>query len=324
MKILLTGSGGFIGKNLKKALEDRFQGVEIVSLKRAGVPAPGEHLVNYSDAKTLIDCKACKDVNYAFHLAGITKAVRFKDFYNANVIPTENLLNALKQKSPDLERFIFASSQAAAGPSRNRQHYKTEQEEANPVEYYGETNLMAEEIVQGYASFLPCTTLRIASVYGPGDEDFKKIFKMAKSGINIYAGNKKKIFSYIYVEDLVEGMISSALSKNTVANTYFICNDEPITWQQMHETVFSVMNKKPISISIPFPIIKALSYLGDAHARISGNVSILNVQKIKLAEPDYWIASNQKAKKDFGFNPHVSLEQGVQRTYEYYLRNKHL
>jgi len=328
MKILITGAGGFIGKNLKEALQKQFDGAEIVSLKRKGKLAKGEYLVDYSNPQSLLDCEACNNVDHAFHLAGITKGISFKDFYNTNVIPTENLLNALKYKSPNLERFIFTSSQAAAGPSNDLEDKKTEQEEddsiINTVEYYGETKWMAEQVVQGYSSVLPCTTLRIASVYGPGDGDFLKIFKMVKSGINVYVGNKKKYFSLLYIDDLIEGMLSALLSSNTISKTYFMCNDEPITWEQMHKAVFKAAGKEPLSFSIPFPIIKAASYLGDAYAWISGKPSLLNVQKIKLAEPDYWIASNQKAKKDFGFNPSITLEEGVQRTYDYYLMNKHL
>jgi nucleoside-diphosphate-sugar epimerase len=145
---------------------------------------------------------------------------------------------------------------------------------------------------------------------------------MAKLGINIYAGNKKKYFSYVYVDDLVDGMISASLSDKAIAGTYFVCNDKPITWQQMHETIFSTFGKEPLNISIPFPFIKALSYLGDAYAHVFRKAPILNVQKVKMSEPECWIASNQKAKEDLGYQPNVSLEDGVRRTYEHYDRNK--
>jgi UDP-glucose 4-epimerase len=324
MKILLTGSSGFIGKNLKKSLQKQFSDAEIVSLKREGALRTGEHLVDYSDAQTLVDCEACKNVDYAFHIAGVTKEVSFSHFYNANVVPTENLLNALKQKSLNLKRFVFASSQAAAGPSKSRQHYRTESEEENPVEYYGESKWMAEQAVKGYHSILPCTIVRPSSVYGPGDPDFLNIFKMVKSGMNIYAGNKKKYMSLIYIDDLVDGMIAASLSDTTIARTYFMCNDESVSWQQMHEAIFKAMDKKPLSISIPFLFIKALSYAGDAYAHLSGSCSLLNVQKIRLSEPDFWIASNQNAKKDFGYESKVSLEDGVRLTYEHYVKNKQL
>jgi nucleoside-diphosphate-sugar epimerase len=90
----------------------------------------------------------------------------------------------------------------------------------------------------------------------------------------------------------------------------------------MHKTIFSIVGKEPLNISIPFPFVKGLSYLGDAYAHVSGKVPIVNVQKIKLSKPEYWIASNQKAKNDLGFQPEVSLEDGVRRTYESYLGDK--
>ncbi|HJX05574.1 MAG TPA: NAD(P)-dependent oxidoreductase [Candidatus Nanoarchaeia archaeon] len=329
MKILLTGSSGFIGKNLEKALQEKFPGEEIVSLKRKGKSSASElsdncSYIDYSDIDTLLDCKDCASVDLAFHLAGVTREVSFERFYQANVMPTKNLLDALKQKSPNLERFIFTSSHAASGPSKNRQHKKTESEEDNPVEYYGESKWMAEQVVKDYHSILPCTILRPGSVYGPWDPDFLNIFKMAKSGINVYAGNKKKFTSIIYIDDLVDGMISASLSGSTIAKNYFMCNDEPVSWQQIHETIFKAMGKEPFNISIPFPFIKALSYLGDAYANLSGKCSLLNVQKVKLSEPYFWIASNENAKKDFGYSPQVSLDEGIRLTYDYYRANKQL
>jgi len=326
MKILLTGSSGFIGKNLKKALrkQEPFSDAEIVALKRKEPLSIDECLVDYSDVQSLVECEACTNVDYAFHIAGITKGVAFKNFYTANVVPTENLLCALKNKSPNMKRFVFASSHAAAGPSKNRHHYKNESEEENPVEYYGESKWMAEQVVKDYHAFLPCTILRPASVYGPWDSDFLNIFRMAKTRINIYAGNKKKYASIIYIEDLVDGMLKASLSDKTISKTYFMCNDEPVNWQELHETIFKAMDEEPLSISIPFPFIKALSYLGDAYSHLSGKVSLLNVQKIKLSEPDFWIASNENAKNDFDYKSKVSLEEGVQLTYEHYLMNKQL
>ncbi|MBN2458970.1 NAD-dependent epimerase/dehydratase family protein [Candidatus Woesearchaeota archaeon] len=324
MKILLTGTGGFIGQSLKRKLEEHFSGEEIVSLKRQRSLGKGEHTVDYSDIQTMADCEACKGVDLAFHIAGITKGVSFREFYNANVVPTENLLAALERKSPSLKRFVFISSHAAAGPSQSRQHYKAESEEDNPIEYYGESKWLAEQVVKARNRSLPFTIIRPSSVYGPGDADFLNIFRMAKSGINLYSGNKDKYTSIIYIDDLVEGMIGSSLSPNAISDTYFLCNDEPVSWKQLHETIFRIMDKEPKSISIPFPAVKALSYLGDAYAHISGKCSLLNVQKIKLSEPDFWIASNQKAKKDLGYSSKIRLEDGVRSTHEHYLRNKQL
>jgi nucleoside-diphosphate-sugar epimerase len=261
MKILVTGSSGFIGKNLKEALQKQFSDANIVAIKRGGTLSAGEHAVDYRYAQTLLDCEACKDVDYAFHLAGITKEVSFENFYQANVVPTANLLDALKQKSLGLKRFVLLSSHAAAGPSRDRTHYKTESEEENPIDYYGESKWMAEQVVKSYCDVLPCTILRPGSVYGPEDLDFLNIFKMAKSGINIYPGNRRKYFSPIYIDDLIDGIFRASFSDSAIARTYFVCNDEPITWQQMHKTIFSIVGKEPLNISIPFPFVKGLSYL---------------------------------------------------------------
>ncbi|KYK26060.1 hypothetical protein AYK26_01275 [Euryarchaeota archaeon SM23-78] len=324
MKILITGSSGFIGRNLKKALAKRFGESELVALKRKGKLSDNEHLINYNDRQTLLDCKACENVDYVFHLAGITRGISEKEFFQANVLPTKNLLEVLSRKSPRLKRFIFSSSHAAAGPSRNMYHRKKESEEANPVEHYGQSKLQAENVVKEYEQILPYTIVRPGGVYGPGDKDFLGIFKMAKSGINFYFGNKDKYISLIYVDNLVESMISASLSEKTISKTYFLCNDEPVTWQNIHETIFKICGKERLTLNIPYKVLYFISNLGNIYSYSTKKTPLLNVQKVRLSKPKYWIASNENAKKDFEYKDTISLEEGVRLTYEYYSRNNYL
>lgn len=318
MKILLTGSSGFIGKNLKKTLKRRFKDSQVVALKRNGKLSDNEHLINYEDILTLMECEACENVDYAFHLAGITKGISKRQFFRANVSPTENLLEALSKKSPKLKRFIFLSSHAAAGPSMDKDHYKKETEEPSPIEYYGKSKLLAEEVVKKYNQILPYTILRPGSVYGPGDSDFLNIFKMAKLGINVYSGNKNKYVSLIYIDDLVEGIINASLSEKTISKTYFLCNDEQVTWQKLHETIFKICGKERLTLNIPYKILYFMSYLGNICSYLTQKTPLLNVQKVKLSKPKFWIASNKNAKKDFGYEDKIDLEKGVLSTYEHY------
>jgi nucleoside-diphosphate-sugar epimerase len=75
---------------------------------------------------TLGDCtdktslgEAVKGVDQVFHLAGITKAVKEKTFFEINALGTENLMLACCQHNPHIQKFLYLSSQAAAGPCQN-------------------------------------------------------------------------------------------------------------------------------------------------------------------------------------------------------------
>jgi len=203
-------------------------------------------------------------------------------------------------------------------------HRKKESEEANPVEHYGQSKLQAENVVKEYEQILPYTIVRPGGVYGPGDKDFLGIFKMAKSGINFYFGNKDKYISLIYVDNLVESMISASLSEKTISKTYFLCNDEPVTWQNIHETIFKICGKERLTLNIPYKVLYFISNLGNIYSYSTKKTPLLNVQKVRLSKPKYWIASNENAKKDFEYKDTISLEEGVRLTYEYYSRNNYL
>ena len=326
MKILLTGSGGFIGRNLKTALEEQFQGEEIVVLKRkekngslARGESTGESLVDYSDPQTLLDCKNCWNTDMIIHVAGGTKLPFFSENYYANVVPTKNLLEALKQKSPNLQRFVLLSSHAAAGPSR----YKKREDEPNrPVNFYGLSKLIAEWYAMSYASTMPVTILRPSSVYGPGDVDFLNIYKMAAKAIhgkslNVYAGNKERYTSIIYIDDLVKGIVTAMLSPKTTSQCFFVCNKNPEKWKTIHETIFETMGVEPISFNMPSGIIKPISYVGNVMAFLTGEPSLFSRDKFELSYYN-WVASNELLERATGFTPKVSLEDGIRLTYESY------
>ncbi len=329
MKVLLTGTNGFIGKNLLSKLIHDFPDYAFNILVRKDVelsdnPKIKYFKVNYLDVETIINSGALENVELIFHVAGVTKSHTWEGFVKGNIRPVENLLLAVKKMHLKLKRFVLISSQSAGGPAEFEEHLKSETERANPFDQYGKSKLAAERIVESYGSVIPYTIIRPAGVFGPGDVDFLKIFQMTKTGISVYAGVKNKWVSLIYVEDLIEGIIKAAFSENTIGKVYNICEDRPRTWKEIHNKIFEVAGKKKINISIPYYPILWASYLGDLFSHLTGKTGIFNSNKILLSKPKYWIASNERAKKDFGFETKYKFGEAIKKTYEWYLKNQWL
>ena len=70
-----------------------------------------------NDKKSLGE--AVKGVDWVFHLAGATRAIKEETYFEVNGFGTDNLIHACLENNPRLQKFIYISSQAAAGPSRN-------------------------------------------------------------------------------------------------------------------------------------------------------------------------------------------------------------
>ena len=221
MKALVTGATGFIGSYLAEALLKR--GYEVTCIARS---TSSLRWIEHLDLKyihcDLADVDRCADhvrgFDYIFHLAGRTKATKEEEFFTANAVCTGNLARVAAERNPGLSRFVYVSSLAAAGPSSSGMPLK-EDCRPMPVSFYGKSKLEGEKSVLRFRHRIPVTIVRPPAVYGPRDNDFLVMFRMVKKGIFPYWG--KGLYSMLYVEDLVTGIILSAEKKEAEDKTFF-------------------------------------------------------------------------------------------------------
>ena len=147
--------------------------------------------------------------DYVLHVAGVTKGNSYEDFRLGNVMPTRNLLTAVRQEHPEVKRFVLVSSLTSYGPSATSAPHR-EEDPPTPIEHYGQSKLEAERVVEEESAGVPWTIVRPSGVYGPGDVDYFNLFKSAMRGWNVYFGNRDRCMSLIYVDDCVRGILEAA------------------------------------------------------------------------------------------------------------------
>src|SRR5271155_4303407 len=109
--VLTRGASGSIGSRLRAPLREA--GADVVALRRAGSPPPRagrSAVVDYADGDALRRLVEKERPALVFHVAGATKGVTYDDFHRANVMPTQNLLSALRSGWPEVRRFVHFSS----------------------------------------------------------------------------------------------------------------------------------------------------------------------------------------------------------------------
>ncbi|MDR0676965.1 MAG: NAD(P)-dependent oxidoreductase [Elusimicrobiota bacterium] len=345
-KILLTGVNGFVGSHLLEYLLKEIKndpqiksvfGIEILCLlreeskRKRNIECSDLNIkykcINYNEIDKLTDL--FDEIEYIFHIAGVTKGMTRQDFINGNVAPTENILKALRQNLEQkprndenkFKRFVYISSLAASGPSHTLENPKKENDIQTPIEFYGESKLLAEKVVEKYSKYIPTTIIRPSAVYGERDSDFLKIYKMIHNSLNLFYQNKENYMSMIYVRDLVEGIIKASLNDKCIGQTYNLTNFEIVQWKDFQNLIAKIFHKKfLITINIPKFILKFLVVLGQFYTKIFHKKSILNKQKIKMSFQKYWICSGEKAKKDFGFVAKTNLRDGLKKTLQYHFK----
>lgn len=320
MRVLVTGSNGFIGSTLTEHLLHEGQ-VRCLIRKTSNTRWIRDLDVEfvYGDLRapeTLKD--AVKHIDVIYHTGGVTKGRKEEDYMLGNCQTTINLLNASRKYGPDHQKIVLVSSQAAGGPAVDGRP-RTETDSPEPVSRYGRSKLKAEQALL-QQSDRPVAIVRPPSVYGPRDTDFYVMFRQVKRGLVPIAGLGRQTLSLIYVSDLVNGIISAGESPHSNHQIYYISGDGVFTWKMLVRAMQRSMNCLAIRIYIPKFVVNAVSWISEASAILTDKPALLNRDKIREMKQSAWICSNEKAKQELGFKPRIDIEEGFQRTADWYKR----
>ena len=320
-KILITGASGFIGSRLRDAL--LASGSDVVAIRRPGSPPSTAGRSVEADYAVLADLERIvgeEKPDYVLHVAGVTKGSSYEDFRLGNVMPTRNLLAALRREHSDAKRFVLVSSLASYGPSATSAPHR-EENPPRPIEHYGESKREAEEAVEEESGGVPWTILRPSAVYGPGDVDYFNLFKSAMLGWNVYFGNRERLMSIIYADDCVRGILEAAKHPNSVNKGYFLTSEEQVTWERFQSEVVRVVGRRARTVDLPEQLISIAALGGELATRFDKKPRLLNLQKAKMGAQQAWTCVGDAASRDFGFTAEVDLPEGIRRTHDWYEAN---
>lgn len=324
---LVTGATGFIGSHLTESLLKN--GFRVRALVRPTsdlkwIKGLEIELLSGSLHDHLFLDQAVIGADYIFHLAGAVRAKDPKDFYFHNTQATMNLARAAIKAAPGLKRFLFASSQAAAGPAGCLERPVCERDACQPLSDYGKSKLQAERELMEISGKLPVTIVRPPSVYGPRDTEVLAYFQWIKRGLALLPGFKTRFANLIYVTDLVNGIIAAAGSQNATDKTYFLAEDRPYSWNEISDTIASCLKKRIIKLHIPLKVAYLSAIFNEAGAFALNKPAMVTRQKVKEMSQLYWTVSPRAAQQDFGFKCQYDLARGLAETAKWYNANNWL
>ena len=326
MKAYVTGGTGFIGSHLVAYLVNQGYYVTCLIRKTSNLrwldhllttKSPQVELVtgDLHDSNVLVE--HIRDVDLVFHLAGLTKAPDAATYDRVNAEGTKHLIEACLSAQTNLGRFVYCSSLAAVGPSRDATP-NTEGAIPQPLTDYGSSKLKGEMIVREYADRLPITIIRPPAVYGPRDSDIFLFFQMINRGVIPILGDADRLLSLVHVKDLVGGIYTAAVSECAIGETYFLTDGDIHTWRGIERVIADALEKRPIQVKVPFFLLDFISICTEAAAKITRQTPTLNRQKVRDLKQRFWICDSTKAQKEFGYRPNYPLEKGIQETADWY------
>lgn len=331
MIAVVTGTSGFIGSHLADALLAR--GAQVRALVRpASGPSQGgarggakgdsrveRHVVDLLDPRAVRESPVWAGATHVFHVGGVTVARTQDAFRAGNVQPVTHILASLAALARP-PRLVLVSSQAAAGPARSANAPVRESDAPDPIEPYGRSKLEAEGEALRHQARVPVVIARPAAVYGPRDRAFLAAFREAASRVAFHAAPRDQQFSLVHVHDLVDALVRAATSAEAPGRTYFIGDDRPVTWRALYAAIARASGSTPLQVQLPAAVLRAVAAGGDLVAAVTGRTFLLNSHKVALAAPRWWLCDTSRAREELGWRPQVVLHEGVQDTYDWYVR----
>lgn len=327
-KILITGASGFIGSTTAdRALELGYETwagirksssrqylqdgrIRFIDLHYADKRKLKEQLRDFADEYGRFD-----DI---IHIAGLTKALHKSDFDKVNYEYTKNLVEALIETDTVPDSFIFMSSLSAMGPGDEIGYTpmcagKT----PTPNTAYGKSKLKAENWLKSIDSF-PYLILRPTGVYGPRDKDYLILMRAVKSGLDVGAGFKKQLLSFIYIEDLVN-VIFSLIEKGIRRKEYFVADGDMYTDSEFNAIVRDALHKKNVlRLKVPLFLVKQAAFINEKIAAFYGKATAFNSDKYRIMKQRNWACEIAPLKEDIEFQPAYRLKEGVEKTIAWY------
>lgn len=319
MQTLVTGATGFTGGHLARTLRSR--GTAVRALVRD--PAKAEDLRKHGVeicVGDLLDpaavARAAEGCDVIYHIAAVYREARHgEDFYRAvNVDGTRNVFDAARQCG--VRRVVHCSTVGVHGDVATVP--ADENAPFAPGDIYQQTKLEGELLArERIDAGQEGVIFRPVGIHGPGDLRFLKLFRSIYRGTFRMIGPGTVLYHMTYIDDLVDGIIRCGEHPAAAGQTYILGGNAYTTVRELVETVARVVGKRVPRGHIPAGPVLVAAALCEALCKPLRIEPPLHRRRLDFFLKDRAF-SCEKARREIGFAPAVSLEEGLARTFRWY------
>jgi dTDP-glucose 4,6-dehydratase len=308
-QVLITGAGGFIASHLIERLVTEGAQVrafvrynsrnDVGMLRLASTEVFSALEIAQGDLRDVEAVrKAVKGVDTVFHLGALIAIpysyVNPREVIDVNIMGTLNVLMAARDTN--VRRVVHTSTSEVYGTAKY-----TPIDEKHPLQGqspYSASKIGADKIAESfYRSFdVPVVTLRPFNTYGPRQSAravIPTIITQALTRDEVKLGSLDPMRDFTYAADTANGFVCAAEAENVLGEDINLGNDNTIRIGDLAEKIFNIIGKTP-------------KIVADQQRIRPGKSEVMKL----------W-ASNQKARERIGWEPRVSLDEGLKRTVEW-------
>lgn len=326
MRIFITGGTGFLGAHLaRRVLKDGAQ-VRVVGrnqrvlaeLENAGAEAVCADVRDASAMK-----EACRGADVVVHAAALSSAWGTRaEFWQTNVVGTQNMARACE--SNNVKRLIYVSSASVVFGGRDLLNMN----EQTPfprrfASLYCETKKRGEDIVnEANARGLDTVIVRPKAIFGADDPSlWPRVLRAARANRLFQIGDGTNLIDLTHVDNVVEALVLALENPAARGQTYFVSSAEPTSLWPTIRRVLGEVGLPDQLRTVPLRAAYSVAWLMERRALLSRREPLLTRFSVLL------LARSQtcdiaKARRELGYKPTVSVEEGIERTLEAWRHTK--
>ena len=321
MKVLVTGSTGFIGEALTRKLLERGDDVRALVRDPAKLTTVGLDISDVvqgdiTDAQA-VD-KAVQGVEVVYAIAGTFREPNLSDerYYEVNVEAVRIMVEAAKRHG--VKRVVHCSTCGIHGSIKGMP--ANENYPIKPVGIYEQTKAAGEKLALAYGkqNGLEVVVLRPTPVYGPGDTRLLKLFKLVNKQRIILLGPGTAGYHLVYIDDLSDAFILAGTAQKARGEAFLIGGGELPSLNQLIVRLGKVLGKQNQQvIRLPAWPFWLAGWACEIICRPIGVNPPLYRRRVDFFTNNraYII---DKARNLLGYDPKVSMEDGLSRTAQWY------
>lgn len=322
MRALVTGGGGFLGRYIVEQLVARGDQVRVFSRQRyPELDALGVESCTGDLQDSFAVAAACSERDVVFHTAALPGIWGpWKLFHGINTLGTQHVINGCRLHG--VGRLVSTSSPSVVYDG----HDHLGADESLPYAtkflcHYPHSKALAEQAVltaNGQDGLATCA-LRPHLIWGPRDTQLiPRLIDRAKRGQLRRVGDGKNLISMVYVENAARAHLQAAdalsLSSPVAGQAYFINEPEPVNLWDWINTLLAHAGLPPITKSISAGAAYSIGAALEGIHRLFGIASEPRMTRFLASQLSrlHWYRVD-KARRDFGFAPLVTVEEGLRR-----------
>jgi nucleoside-diphosphate-sugar epimerase len=306
-KVLVTGSSGFVGKNLVETLYLKKYLVYEAFYDKEKKLIDRLRRFNNKEIETLIDFENIKKIDCIIHCAAkvpnsLNKKNNLDEYRKANVELT--LLTAKEAVKKGIKRFVYLSSLLS---SNHRQTKKN-----SSKNFYSVSKFESEIALMEFSkqTGLEVVILRPPIIYGKYVKgNFLTLLNLIYKQIPLPLKNIKVLKSYVGIENLIDLIIVCMKHPKAAGKIFPVSDGFDIEINNLVIKISKYMKKSPKLFYLPLPLIELLGYFLNKTDQLRSIIEPLKIDNVNL-------------DKVLGWRPILSLDEGLKNTVHWYLKNR--